>query len=321
MSLSRRYVLQAQRMTRPLKLFLAIGLALLAAPFSRADQPFAVNHSEPVTVRILSGKTGLPFAHVHLILIGGYDEIQMRDKLWREEAITDAQGQARLSKQFANLPWLQVWVHKKQLCQSNPGAASFSVERMIRDGLSTPNHCGAMTVEDTPGVFTVFVKGAGNRLQPEIAKIEDNPPIPAVKTVPAASPKAVVQVPAPPLAAPRAAAAAPPPVALDDAYPYAIPVAVRAPVFAASPARFSSDFPVYARVHRVAGRSVRKHHARRIQTACQAPQARTKPAAATPAKKPSPAKITPAKAESQPAAAAKPTAGAPKTPPPPPAKH
>jgi hypothetical protein len=39
-----------------------------------------------------------------------------------------------------------------------PGKASFSVELIRRDGLSAPNRCGTATVEDEPGVFTVFVK-------------------------------------------------------------------------------------------------------------------------------------------------------------------
>jgi hypothetical protein len=59
---------------------------------------------------------------------------------------------------LANLPWLQVWVGKKSLCQTHPRNTSYSVELIRHDGLSAPNHCGTATVENKPGVFTVFVK-------------------------------------------------------------------------------------------------------------------------------------------------------------------
>lgn len=114
-------------MIRPLALSLAAGLALAAAPCRGADEIFPAMHSEPITVRILNGKNGQPLAHLHLILIGGYDQRDLHGQLFREEALTDAQGQARLSGQLANLPWLQVWVNKKPLSRpTRPGPASAS---------------------------------------------------------------------------------------------------------------------------------------------------------------------------------------------------
>lgn len=133
----------------------------MAAAASWAGESFPVVHNEPITIRILGGKDGQPLGPLHLTLIAGYDRADMRKELFREDAVTDAHGQARLSNQLANLPLLQVWVNKKTLCQENPRIASFSVELMRRDGLSTPNRCGNITVEDKPGVFTVFVKSKG----------------------------------------------------------------------------------------------------------------------------------------------------------------
>jgi len=152
---------RAQRMIRSLALCLVTGMALLTTTICRADEVFPVVHNEPISIRVLGGKNGLPLAHLHLVLIAGYDQSGLRDQLFREEAITNAQGQAQLSNQLTNLPWLQVWVNKKPLCQANPRKASFSMERIRRDGLSAPNRCGTITVEDAPGVFTVFVKGKG----------------------------------------------------------------------------------------------------------------------------------------------------------------
>jgi hypothetical protein len=148
-------------MLRPLALSLAAGASLLTATLNGAAETFPVVHNEPITVRILSGKDGLPLVHVHLVLLAGYDQRDLHDQLFRSEVLTDSHGQVRLPRQLANLPWLQVWVAKKPLCQAKPRGDSFSVELIRRDGLSAPNRCGTAVVEDAPGIFTVYVKGKG----------------------------------------------------------------------------------------------------------------------------------------------------------------
>jgi hypothetical protein len=168
-------------------------MTLLTATICRADEVFPVVHNETITIRVLSGKDGLPLVYLHLIVIAGYDQSDLRDQLFREEAITDAHGQARLSNQLTNLPWLQVWVLKKPLCQANPRKASFSMERIRRDGLSASNRCGTIAVEDAPGVFTVFVKGKGKApvalaAAAAAAAAPASAPASALATAPAASP-------------------------------------------------------------------------------------------------------------------------------------
>jgi|GEM_PF-3444702 hypothetical protein len=292
-------------MTRLFALSLAAGLALLTASPSGADEPYSVTHNGPVTVRILGGKSGQPLAHAHLLLLGGYDERELHDKLWREEAITDAHGQARLSKQFANLPWLQVWVNKRKLCQAKPGKASFSVELMLRDGLSTPNRCGTVTVEDTPGVFTVFVKDKGEKNPSEISLVKKATPNPPPAVAPVVPSAASVRRPAPPALVVTVAPVAVLPPAWDEAeFQAAIPVAVRTPV--AVPVRVSASGPARIAARRVTRRAVRRPKARRarpVQATCRAPRTRPRTAAA-------PAKIT-----------TKPTASAHPAPNPPAAKH
>lgn len=49
-------------MNRLLALTFVAGLAIFAARFSGADEPNSVNHTEPITVRILSGRDGQPIA-------------------------------------------------------------------------------------------------------------------------------------------------------------------------------------------------------------------------------------------------------------------
>jgi hypothetical protein len=145
-------------MLRCLVVHVAAGIALAAVPVSCAAEVFPVAHKEPIVIRILGGTDGKPLVRQHLTLIAGYDQRDMREQLFREEVLTDEKGQVRLSNQLANLPWLQVWVGKKPLCQGNPRSASYSVELIRRDGVSAPNRCGTATVESKPGVFTVFVK-------------------------------------------------------------------------------------------------------------------------------------------------------------------
>lgn len=166
-----------------------LALALSAAAWAASGEDFPVNHRDVITVRVLNGRNGKPLGPLHLTLIGGYDEQDLRDQFYREEVITDAHGQVQLSRQLENLPWLQVWVQKKKLCQAKPRAVSFSVDLIRRDGLSTPNHCGLATVEDAPGVFTVYVKG--KRPHPPAVVVtytQNSAPAPAPAAVPAPPP-------------------------------------------------------------------------------------------------------------------------------------
>ena len=69
---------------------------------------------------------------------------------------------------ISNLPLLQVWISSAALCQGKPRNEAFSVDRVRRDGLSTPNHCGFVTSVDEPGTFTVFVKPSKKLLFPKL---------------------------------------------------------------------------------------------------------------------------------------------------------
>lgn len=194
-------------MIRPLAFSLAAAIALATSSLCLADEDFPVVHNEPIAVRILSGKSGQPLPHMHLILIGGYDQNDLHQQLFREEALTNAQGVARLSNQLANLPWLQVWISKKPLCQSNPRKTGFSVELIRREGLSAPNRCGFATAEDAPGLFNVFVKGEAERgALAKILHVKGSPKIPAPTPAPTTAPafSAPAQKPAQAEAAPPA---------------------------------------------------------------------------------------------------------------------
>jgi hypothetical protein len=272
---------------------------------------------------------------LHLVLLAGYDRSDLHDQLYRAELLTDTHGQVRLPKQLANLPWLQVWVTKKPLCQSKPRGESFSVELIRRDGASAPNRCGTATVEDAPGVFIVFVKGKGKNAvaKPSVAKAEASalaaevvrtaPPaaeVPARKPAEAEAHPPVAQIPPVAVALPAAPAPAPaeatkkialptgPAAPTPAVVPAPAPAAIAAKSLTRGPARTTSHRPV----RRVAGRPV-SHRARQVLASCPARQP-----AATAASEDKPATAISATSKAKPAAGvrlATVTPGKPKDPP------
>jgi hypothetical protein len=145
-------------MLRTFAIFFCAGFAVAVA-LGQAVEPFPVIHKQPITVRILGGKDGRPLAHLHVVLTGGYDPRDLKHGQWREEILTNDEGEARMSTYIGGLPFLQISVAKKHPCFTDSSSAPFSIERMRADGLSTPNRCGTATMADVPGIFNVFVKG------------------------------------------------------------------------------------------------------------------------------------------------------------------
>ena len=149
---------KAQLAISSLAFCLASTTLLLGSQVRGADEVFPVVHGQPITIRILNGKDGHPLAHARLSLVAGYNQRDLHIEMWRQALLTDDRGNARLPDALANLPFLQVAVTKTPVCQAHSGSAIFSVDLIRRDGLSTANRCGTAIVENTPGIFTVFVK-------------------------------------------------------------------------------------------------------------------------------------------------------------------
>jgi hypothetical protein len=283
----------------------ALLVAALLLPMSavRADETFPVAHTEPIAVHVLYGKDGKPLAHAHLLLVAGYSPEELKMQTWREEAISDENGKAQLSNQLANLPFLQVWVFKKKTCQLTPRNEIFSIERIRRDGLSTPNHCGTVSAEAAPGVFTVFVKGkikvpAKQKQAASMATGKLHPmPLPA-------KPEAA-QMPAilPAIAVVAPAVSAPPqptPAVLPPATQPAAPAAKKTTV---SPAAKAATVAVAAATSSFIA-ALQKSAAASKTSAPPAPAAATRPrgasGAATPAQQPAAQGVKPAPATTAP---------------------
>jgi hypothetical protein len=139
-------------------------LAIVGSGAARASEP--VVHHEPITVRVLDGRGGVPLARVHLTLIAGYDERDLHQGLWQEEAVTNGAGFARVPDSLVNFPYLQVVVARHRMCIGDVTESRFSMERIRFAGLNSPNRCGVLTVENLSGVFVIFAKTKGSDRRP-----------------------------------------------------------------------------------------------------------------------------------------------------------
>jgi hypothetical protein len=194
---------EALLMNRNLTILVGVAILMATARVCSAVEVFPVVHHEPIVVRVLDGKGGRPQARVRVVLTAGYDRRDLVLGLWREEAVTDAEGMVRLSDVLRNLPLLHVEVLNRHVCFAGTKAA-ISVERIRLSGLSGANRCGFASAENVPGFFTVFVKGkrAGpQRAGPQIAiaRSAEAPAKPvAPGTVPLAKSEALTIEPDPP---------------------------------------------------------------------------------------------------------------------------
>lgn len=138
-------------------------ICLMVAPWSaawkaRAQQSYPEVHDDPIRIRILTGTEGAPVPHLPVLLLAGYERNDLRKGLWQEEAATDDEGNLQVPSSLVNFPWLRIVPAKGiKPCLSKPSERVFSMERIRLDGLSAPNSCGPIALEDRPGTFNFFV--------------------------------------------------------------------------------------------------------------------------------------------------------------------
>jgi len=144
---------------------IGVGLALAAwalGIFLASCEPIPVDYREPVTLRLLDGKSGEPLAHLRLVLIAGYDRKDLKQRAWRNEVITDMAGEALLPQALANFPFLEVRPMKTRLCQGTARGEIYTIAEIRGEGFSAPNRCGWITAAETPRTLVVFVRTEGN---------------------------------------------------------------------------------------------------------------------------------------------------------------
>ena len=112
-----------------------------------------VDHREPITVRVLNGRNGLPVAHLRLLLVAGYDQNDIDRHLWLEEASTNTEGEVRVPKGLVNFPYFEVALKGAKLCSAR---IVFNMGRIRNDGQNAPNRCGSIAPAEQPGVLILF---------------------------------------------------------------------------------------------------------------------------------------------------------------------
>ncbi len=131
-------------------------------------------YSEPITIQILDGKRGLPLERVHLQIVAGYNNYDLRQGFWSEETITDGQGRAMLADSLKDFGFVAVWVVRHKLCAAHDRSPRLSLGTIRNEGLSTPDECGTIVPPETPGVLIVFAKAHGKDLRPAPASDRAN---------------------------------------------------------------------------------------------------------------------------------------------------
>ena len=145
-------------MTRLPFLALCLSSALPGAAQLASIESFPVDHQEPITIRVLNGKDGQPIPNLRMVLLAGYTEGDIAHRFWREEAITNSSGEARLPRPLVNFPFLEASPVRAKLCQAGARGELYKIGRIRSDGWTAPNHCGFLHVADEPGVLTLFAR-------------------------------------------------------------------------------------------------------------------------------------------------------------------
>ncbi len=145
---------------------LGVGVLTLAAAALRAQNSWPAMHPEPIAIRILDGRRGLPLAGVHVQIVAGYDDNDLLQGSWGAEAITDDRGRAMLPDALKDFGFLAIRVVKHKLCAAHGLSPRLSLGSIRNEGLSTPDECGTLVPARQPGVLIVFAKAHAKDLRP-----------------------------------------------------------------------------------------------------------------------------------------------------------
>jgi hypothetical protein len=114
--------------------------------------------SQTITLRAVNGKSGKPLAHQRLLVFAGSNADEVRFQKHVYDLKTNDDGLATLAIDDAAIKRIQVWADFQHLCQSTPNLRSFDVGEIVSTGLSTPNDCGSVHPEVSPGSLTIFAR-------------------------------------------------------------------------------------------------------------------------------------------------------------------
>jgi len=133
---------------------LLFGVAVRAQD-ARMGQPLNIR------VQVLDGGNGKPLKGQHLLVFTGMSSDAVKTHAQHTGLVTDKAGIGTLMVYPSETRWLQVFADGRVLCYQNPNQKSFSVSEIMSKGLVTPNSCGALVLEASPGHLIIFARPAG----------------------------------------------------------------------------------------------------------------------------------------------------------------
>lgn len=143
---------------------LNLGVCLLVGLFVFSDviigQTGALEQPVNISVQALDGRNGKPLANQHLLVFTGLTSDAVKSHAEHTGLTTNKDGLGTLTIYPSETQWIQVWADGRILCQDNPNQNTFSIVTIMSKGLATPNTCGALAQEPTPGHFIVFARPA-----------------------------------------------------------------------------------------------------------------------------------------------------------------
>jgi hypothetical protein len=123
-------------------------------------QTGALGQAANITVQALDGRNGKTLANQHLFVFTGASVEGVKSHAEHAGLTTDKNGLGTLTIYPSETQWIQVSADGRVLCQEDPNKNSFSVAKIMSNGLATPNTCSALMRDPTPGHFIVFVRPA-----------------------------------------------------------------------------------------------------------------------------------------------------------------
>jgi hypothetical protein len=120
----------------------------------------AMAQEKSVVIRVVDGRNGRPISNEHVMVSVGANPEEVREMKRHIDLRTDDKGVAILQVDSASMSRIQAWVDFHIQCQQTANDSSYSLEEIMKIGVSTPNNCGSASVGNSANNFVVFARPA-----------------------------------------------------------------------------------------------------------------------------------------------------------------
>lgn len=112
----------------------------------------------PVTIQLLNGKDGKPFAKHRLVVFIGATALDAKVHKGNIVVTTDEAGIATLSGIAGDTHWIQVLPDWLTLCQQEIRPNVYALRDLVEEGARTCNSCSELTKDVVPGRLIIFAR-------------------------------------------------------------------------------------------------------------------------------------------------------------------